>query len=224
MSAHTVEDFQASLARDLSWRKQEITALRLSALRSSASRDYLFRAGLVLLCAHWEGFLRNSVECYIEHVFAQGLRVRELTPVFVAVAYFGDVRRAADAGFPGSQETHVRLAERILRGTDEVCSTAGWTARTEGNPSSEVLHRLMLSVGLNSQLGLDGASWSATRVFIDEQLLRDRHRVAHGDGFRVSRSEFLDRTRRMLGLLDRLSSELLNAAEQRTYRAIVESA
>lgn len=218
MTILTLEDLQSKLARDLAWRKREISGLRVSALRSDARRNYLFRAGLVLLCAHWEGFLRRSIECYVDHVFSQNLKIKELTPEFVALAYFSDVRRAGEANYPGSEENHLKLAKRILRGTEEICARSSWDIRTEGNPGTDVLARLLASVGLDTQLGFDAATRSAMKVYIDEQVVRDRHRVAHGEGFRVSRDEFLERTQRMLDLLDRVSTELLSAAENKAYR------
>lgn len=219
MRVTTIEELQAALERDLAWRKKEISGLRLSAVRSDAGRDYLFRAGLVLLCAHWEGFLRRAVGLYTKHVFSQGLMVRELTPVFVAMSYFGDVKKAAEASYPGSQDHHVRLANRILEGVDVPCNKSTWEVRTESNPGTEVLVRLLSSVGLDPSLGLDAASWSATKVFIDEKVVRDRHAVAHGEGLRLPRDEFLDRASRLTTLIEGLSACVLSAAECGAYRA-----
>ncbi|WP_241303283.1 MAE_28990/MAE_18760 family HEPN-like nuclease [Burkholderia stabilis] len=221
MSARTVEEFQAKIARELAWRKREITGLRLSARRSDGGRSYLFRAGLVLLCAHWEGFLRKSIEIYFDHVFSQKLRIRELTPNFVAASFFADVQRAGKTDYPGSPETHGKLANRILKGLDEICTHSTWDAKTEGNPGTDVLTRLLSSAGIHPQLGLDAATWSTTKIFIDEQVVRDRHRVAHGEGFRLSRIEFLERSERILLLLDRISNEFINAAENKAYKATV---
>ncbi|KGS35433.1 hypothetical protein X945_5769 [Burkholderia pseudomallei ABCPW 107] len=78
---------------------------------------------------------------------------------------------------------------------------------------------MLASAGISPQLGFDAAAWSTMQVFINEQVVRDRHRVAHGEGFRVSRVEFLERSERMLELLDRVSSELIAAAEQERYRS-----
>jgi hypothetical protein len=218
MPAQTVEELQAQLDKELAWRKKEISGLRVSAARSDSDRRYLYRAGLVLLCAHWEGFLKRSVDLYVRHVFSQGLRISELVPVFVANAFFSDVKKAGEANFPGSEECHIRLAQRIQLGTTEVCATPTWEVKTEANPGSDILFKLLSSVGINTRLGYDDASWGTMRVFIDEQVLRDRHRVAHGDGFPVNRDEFLERAERMTRLLERLSSTVLGAAEARSYR------
>jgi len=212
MSLRTVEGFQEKIAKDLAWRKREISGLRMSAHRSDSERMYLFRAGLVLLCAHWEGFLKRGVDLYIDHVFSQ-----KLTPTFVAAAFFSDVQNAGKTDYPGSKDTHVKLAERIQRGLDVVCDRSTWAVKTEGNPGSDVLGRLLLSAGINPQLGFDSATWSTTKIFIDEQVVGDRHRIAHGEGFQITRQEFLERSQRLVELLDCVGNELISAAEHKAY-------
>jgi hypothetical protein len=65
---------------------------------------------------------------------------------------------------------------------------------------------------------MDGAAWAATVVFIDEQILRDRHYIAHGMSFRLSRDEFLERAERLSRLLDALHSTIMSSAMSRSYR------
>lgn len=218
MAVQRIEDLQRGLDRELAWRKKEISGLRLSAMKSDSERHYLFRAGLVLLCAHWEGFLKRGASLYLDHVFSQGLRIADLTPLMVAVAFFDDVKNASGASFPNSERHHISLARRILQGLDEVCVRPGWNISTGGNPGSELLEKILESIGVDPRLGMDGAAWGATVVFIDEQILRDRHHVAHGMSFRLSRNEFLDRAERLSSLLDALHSTIMSSAVSRSYR------
>jgi hypothetical protein len=219
MSLRTVESLQQKIARELAWRKREISGLRLSVRRSGGDRHFLFRAGLVLLCAHWEGFLRESTRLYFRHVFDQQLRLKELAPNFIAVAFFSDVQRAGKSDNPGSAESHGRLVQRILNCKDEICTHSTWEVKTNGNPSTEVLARLLTSAGLSPTLGFDAAAWSTTSVFINEQIVRDRNLIAHGEGFQLSQVQLLERSSRMLDLLDHVSNELLSAAERQIYRS-----
>lgn len=216
----SLEDLQYQLERESSWRKKEIVALRTSAMQSSPTRSYFYRAGLVLVCAHWEGYLRQSIAAYINHVFAQRLRVKELAPSFVALSFFGDVKNAAEADFPGSANHHVKLAHRILRGLDEICPPPSWDVDTESNPGSSTVQRLLLTAGLDPRLGMDIATWETTCKFIDQQIVGERHLVAHGRGLPVEREVFVERSRRMLLLLDTLEGVILDSAESRSYRVI----
>lgn len=216
-SVATVESLQTQLQRDLTWRKKEIVSLRGAANRSDNDRHYVYRAGLVMIFAHWEGYLKTAATLYVRHVFAQRLPLGHLASVFVAHAFFSDVQKCSNSLFPGSEQTHVALANRILEGTAEVATGSTWSVDTASNPSTEVLDRILRSLGLAADLGLDGATWSATRVFINEKVVADRHKVAHGEGFRIDKMEFLSRSARMLALLDTLSEQILNAAQSRAY-------
>jgi hypothetical protein len=154
MALRTLEELQSKLERELAWRKKEIANIRWVAKQSGAERRYFFRSGLVLLCAHWEGYLKISVQRYMEHVLAQGLHLRELSAPMVAAVLYKDVKRAADANYPGSEGAHLRLARTILewfggRAANVTC----WEVGTEGNPGSEVLSRILASAGLDARPG-----------------------------------------------------------------------
>ncbi|WP_368930465.1 MAE_28990/MAE_18760 family HEPN-like nuclease [Achromobacter xylosoxidans] len=213
-------EFQDSIQRELAWRKREISAIKISAMRVDDSAQHVFRSGQVILCAHWEGFLKKSVTLYISHVFSQKFKLREYSTNIISIAYFKDVMNAASAKYPGSDDHHIKLARTILDTLDEVCEDPGWSPDTEGNPGSGVLQRILKSVGLDAQLGMDAALWSTTKVFINDHLVKDRHIIAHGQNLPVVRESFLDRAERLIVLLDTLSGQLLDAAEARTYRSI----
>lgn len=211
-------DLQDALQRELAWRKREISDIRAVAMKPDESPACILRGSLVLLCAHWEGFLKKSAKLYIRHVFSQDVRLRDLTPNLVAIAYFTDVSKAAEAKFPGSQDHHIRLASRILNSIDERPGDPTWDVDTEGNPGSDVLKRVLSSIGLDLQLGMDAASWGTTKVFINEQLVRDRHSIAHGEGLPISKENLLERAERLLALLDVLSERILDHASTKAYQ------
>ena len=213
----TVADFQNAVQRDLAWRKLEISALRTLVNQSDEDAHYVFRATQVLLCAHWEGFLKKAARLYLEHVFAQNILLKDMVPCMVAVAYFDDVLAAASAKFPGSELNHLKLAEKIVRTINGRVERPSWNVDTEGNPGTDTLERVLRSIGVDPQLEMELAAWTTTRVFINEQIVRDRHYVAHGDGFRIDRASLLARVQRLLDLLDTLSDRLQDAAVSKRY-------
>lgn len=219
VSLKTLDKLEDRLASQLGWRKKEIAALRTASTRASSSREYYCRAGAVMLCAHWEGFLKSAVQAYVDHVFAQGLLISQLKPPFVSIFFFKAVRVAGEAKFPGSEQHHIKLAKKIISGISSPCRQAGWTVDTEGNPSSTVLSQLLASVGLDGQMGRDATAWSVTRVFIDSQILKDRHKIAHGERVYVSHSSFVDRSNRIIEMCEDLSRLVIAAANARSYEA-----
>jgi hypothetical protein len=171
-----------------------------------------------MLSAHWEGFLRASIQSYVDFVFSQELSLGQLIEPFVAAFFYKEVMNAATANFPGSKEQHIKLAKKITRYIDEPCRRASWVVNTEGNPSSEVTRSILTSVGLDPQMGMDEASWSVYKVFLDGQLLKDRHKVAHGERFPISPENFRERSDRVIDLCESLLRQILEAAGSGMYR------
>ncbi|NPD26784.1 MAE_28990/MAE_18760 family HEPN-like nuclease [Corallococcus exiguus] len=217
MSLLNVDDLETKLAKDVSWRKKEIADLTTLALQLGDNASHISRSGLVILCAHWEGYLKQSTQRYVEHVVAQRLKLRDLAPVFIANTFYSDVKNAASANHPGSEENHIRLAKRILRGLDEPCPQATWIINTESNPGTGVMERILRSIGIDFKLGLNMAEWSGMKAFIDEHIVGDRHKIAHGEFHKIDSSEFISRAGRLLSLLDRLTEVLIQAAANRAY-------
>ncbi|RYG56921.1 MAG: hypothetical protein EON56_03340 [Alphaproteobacteria bacterium] len=218
MTPQPLEALQRSLERELSWRSDEITELCTVISEGGAQAYPLFRAGLVMLSAHWEGFLKKSVSLYLDHVFAQRLPLDQLSPPMVAVAFFNDVKHAATSNYPGSDLHHVSLARRIQQGLHTICEKPGWTVATQGNPGTDLLERILASVGLDKRLGMDEPAWAATGKFINDHVLRDRHQVAHGEGLRLTQDEILARATRLLDLLATLRLTIIEAAGAERYR------
>lgn len=220
MSIASISGLQAKLEKDVAWRKKEIVDIKMLATQATPDLHHIFRAGTVMLCAHWEGYLKNSVQRYIDHVLAQRLPLKELSPVFVANLYFRDVKIAAQADHPASEHHHIRLAKRILRGTDAICEPPAWDLASESNPGTNMVDKLLRSAGLDSSLGMNAADWSATKVFIDEHVLADRHKIAHGEHCRVDKAVFTERAERLVGLFDLLTDSILKSAVRQDYRNV----
>lgn len=176
-----------------------------------------------MLSAHWEGFLRASVQSYVDYVFSRGLNLSQLAEPFVAIFFYREVINAAAANFPGSKEQHIKLAKKITRYLDQPCTRASWVVTTDGNPSSAVTRNILTSVGLDPRMGMDEASWSVQKVFIDSQLLKDRHKVAHGERLPISYDNFLERSDRVIHLCELLRQLILTAAASDAFMRSPES-
>lgn len=214
----TIEQLQGKIDRDLAWRKKEIVAILRGATRASAARQYYCRAGVVMLCAHWEGFLRRAVELYVKFVFSHGLPYQEMSDHFVAISFYDDVVEAAKANFPGAQQHHIKLSRKIR---DARTGPPRWKVSTNGNPSSEVLTGLMESIGVDGQLGMGAAEWARAKTFIDSLLLAERHKIAHGEGLQVDGQVFRQRVGIMISLCQSVASAIIFAAQNENYRIAV---
>lgn len=215
MPPQTVLQLQEKIDRDLAWRKKEIVAILRATARASASKHYYCRAGVVMLCAHWEGFLKKSVSLYVKFVFSQGLNYAEMSDNFVAISFYDDVVEAAKATYPGAEQHHIKLSRKIR---DAVTGPSRWTVGTHGNPSSDVLSCLMQSVGVDAHLNMSATEWASTKTFIDSLLLAERHKIAHGEGLHVDGEVFRERVYLMLSLCQSISDAIISAAQVGSYR------
>ncbi len=80
----TLTQLRNFLDREFLWRLKEIADLKSSVRSSSSLRcKTLTRAGVPLLYAHWEGFVKNSSLGYVNFVSSQRLRYEELASCFI---------------------------------------------------------------------------------------------------------------------------------------------
>src|ERR1700741_2943080 len=81
----TLSQFQEILDSSFGWRIVEISDLKTSISSASGKRQtVLIRAGIPLLYAHWEGFVKNASDAYLEFVCSRELTFRELKACFIA--------------------------------------------------------------------------------------------------------------------------------------------
>ena len=62
-----IEQFQDFLDKDLAWRKHEISQLFMI-LDTVESKEVIGKSIILLLYAHWEGFVKKSSKCYLKYV------------------------------------------------------------------------------------------------------------------------------------------------------------
>lgn len=67
MSLKTVENLSDKLDYEISWRRVELTNLKFNVENvNGATLGTNLRSSLVLLYAHWEGFVKKSLSYYLE--------------------------------------------------------------------------------------------------------------------------------------------------------------
>ena len=57
-----IEQLEEELTKDLSWRKKEMLSLKILIEKDSVNENILLRAGMALLCAHFEGFIKKGIQ------------------------------------------------------------------------------------------------------------------------------------------------------------------
>lgn len=210
----TADELQNVLDRELSWRIKEIADIRSAArIARVGSEMTLRRAGIALLYAHWEGFIKASAGAYVTYVASQRLRHSELQHCFVAMslrAQIGEVSSIKHA------RPVIAALDAILNSQDDRASFSGrpsWGKRL-GNLNSQVF------INVAHWVGLDVEQYRTKWHFIDDRLLARRNAIAHGrgGGLELDRKGFDELVHGVLELLRWFKTDIENAVSTRAFR------
>lgn len=206
----TANQLQDVLDREFSWRLKEIHDIR-TAVRSadSSAQRTLMRAGVTLLYAHWEGFVKTSAEAYVNFLALKGLRYSQLQSCFVALGLKGHINQISESS---RSKTTVSAVEFILAELDK-------PARLPTRDSIDTQANLSSSVFCNiaGWIGIDAGRYATKFNFLDESLLRRRNRIAHGQYLELDATTFGDLVDQVLEIMRWFKNDLENALATEAY-------
>lgn len=195
---------------DLAWRRKEIIELRAIARSAKAKKaDVHVRAGVSMLYAHWEGFIKNASNAYVAFVSALKMKTRELEDSFVALSI---KTRLAAMGDSGKSAVAVSTIAHLISILDKPASLPAAGISAEGNLKSEVF------VNIGGWLGIDVNKYSARFNLIDETLLASRNKIAHGEYLNISPQRFDSLADEILELMVWFKTDLENAAACKSFQ------
>jgi hypothetical protein len=213
MSAiRTQADLQNEMAADFAWRKKELHALKTMVIanENTHNRDLFIRAAITLLYAHWEGFIKSIGGHYLEFVGRKQLKHEELRSNFLAVALSRLIRDLAAA----SKVQHCLEIVAFFREEASARSSFDWKAgvNTKSNLKSSVFHEIVM------MLGLDYSRFSTKEKLLDEKLLKNRNRIAHGQFLLLQVKEYIDLHDEVIGMMQDFYNQIENSAFTDAYR------
>jgi hypothetical protein len=210
MKIRSQEEFVTFVDERLAWRRKEIATI--NALIHDArdhQKQVLIRAGVALLYAHWEGFIKEAASAYCAFVRDRRMSLDHLQPSFVAVILRSMLRRSQAGKRIGP---YVDAATIMLREA-AACRIlpADNVIDTESNLTYEVFADIALTIGL------DVADFATKANLIDEGLLVRRHKIAHGERLVVDAEAFDDIRLGVLWCIEQFRDKVENAAVTRLY-------
>lgn len=212
MTVHTVEELEFLIAEDIAWRKKELSDIKglvQSNSTSSLRRKALIRSGIAMLYAHWEGFIKNSSQWYLEFVLSRRLTYKQLSPNFVAIAMKSKLVQATQSN---KASVFIPVCDFFVNNLDDRCKfSTDNLIKTQSNLSSSVLKEIILL------LGLDYSFYEMKEKFIDINLVNTRNVIAHGDYLIVDKDEYLERFTLVLEMLEYYRNSIENAALSGQY-------
>jgi hypothetical protein len=212
MKIRTLEDLNQRLTDDLIWRKKEISDLKSlieTKIFSPSKHNALLRSGVTLLYAHWEGYIKTAATSYLEFVAKQKFTYEDLAINFVAIAMKTKLNKVTETNKATvfTEVAHFMLTQmnqRSLIHCEDVVSTAS-------NLSSSILCEIVCI------LGLDYSFYETKEVIINEQLLKRRNGIAHGEYLSLDRQEYQQLHDEILAMIENFRTQIENNASQKLY-------
>ena len=82
----TTNQLEENINNSFSWRRKELSIYKTNLQKAEGKwKEALLRAGVPLIYAHWEGFVKEIAEFYLEHVSLQSLKHIDLKSTFIAL-------------------------------------------------------------------------------------------------------------------------------------------
>jgi hypothetical protein len=211
MKIRTIEHLNDILSNELAWRKKELSVLRgdIISRKNQFSYKVLLRAGITILYAHWEGFIKKAGQHYLEFVYLQKPQNKELQHNFLTLSLLKNINF--------NMET--KKASHFYQITDFFINSQRLKAKlpvkegidTGSNLSTNVLREIIWC------LGLDYSMFESKEKLIDSRLVDKRNHIAHGENIGIDFELYDSLHSEILCLLDGFKNQIENAAILQLY-------
>lgn len=181
----------------------------------SYAQAALLRAGVPLIYAHWEGFVKAASEVYLEFVSNQHLRYEELASCFVV---FAAKKHVASIVQSTRASINIEVVDFFRNSSGKPANISLSNAvNTESNLSSVVFKNIAASIGIKTE------RYAAYSNLLDQSLLERRNKIAHGEYLDIDAVSFGKLADEVLGLLRMYKTDIENLASTSAYRAPAEA-
>jgi hypothetical protein len=213
MKIKTKEQYFELLNDDFGWRRKELTSIKQRVeLAKPINLNSEMRAGILLLYAHWEGFIKTACTNYLDFVKFQKLSYSNLSDNLLALSLRSKIQEIENRG------QHIIHKEFIHFFQNDLEQRATWNLEkaidTKSNLNSEILKNIL------SVVGISFTDFELKGHLIDVQLLKNRNNIAHGNGNKldVNKDSYLTLHQVIVGLLNIFHSHLSNLVILEKYK------
>jgi hypothetical protein len=205
----------------LAWRRIEMRALigaLMSAEAGSADSPLsraLARSCAALIYAHWEGFIKESCQCYVDFVAVRRLKFGELNDGLLRTALLGMAKRLIS----GDEAGTAALLDAVRRPQEARAKIPKNTmVDTKSNLRFNVLCEILESAGFSAD------AFSMKSHFIDKSLCDVRNSVAHGRGLFPKVEDVETMHSEVIGMMELVRDMIMASVRENSYRNARETA
>ena len=207
----TVGQLAEGLDQEFSWRLQELSSLRqLIRQADGVSRRTALRAAVPVLYAHWEGFVKEAAVTYGRYISNSRLRYRDVRLCFLGIRALGRVRELSDIK-RRIFAPEALLADIFAAEESRVVISLSDHLDDIGNLDFDRFEQIALF------LSIDIEPYVSKRPIIDEVLLSNRNKIAHGEYLPIDERSYEELSSAILELMRQFKTDVQNGAALKKY-------
>ncbi|MBK5072056.1 hypothetical protein I2492_03355 [Budviciaceae bacterium CWB-B4] len=176
-----IEQLESLLEEDLGWRKKELSSLTLIA--EQHNDEVILKSIILLLYAHWEGYIKKSSKLYLRYISESRLSLNELTDNFKAVALKNIISQCFNSIDSLTLQNEITVInsfseekKKKFKVDIDIDNDFEKTfIDTQSNLNPKVFKNLLSIIGLNYK-----AQMKSKEIYIDKYLLSNRNLISHG--------------------------------------------
>ncbi len=210
MKIRTKENFIDEMDNEIAWRKKELSYLKGNVKSNSPYFKTHLRTGIVLLYAHWEGFVKNACELYLTYVKSLRLRYEELGENLIALSLKVSLTEFEQTN---KSTVHCQVVNFLLNKMNERANVPSENViKTGSNLNSNILREILTTVGL------DYSAYELKNNLIDTVLLKNRNSIAHGEYIELDEVDFNELHTEIVSMMDDIKNKLSNMVVLESFR------
>lgn len=210
MKIKTKENFIDAIDAEIVWRKKELSYLKGNVKANNPYYKTHLRIGIVLLYAHWEGFVKNACEFYLTYLKSLRLQYDELTENIIAFSLKNSLNEFEHTN---KSTIHCQIIDFLLNKLNQRANVPNDNIiKTGSNLNSSILKEILTTIGL------DYSNYELKNHLIDTVLLKNRNSIAHGEYIELGEVDFYDLHSEIISIMDDIKNRLSNMVIMEAYK------
>jgi len=208
MKIRSKTELQEKVNADIAQRKLEIINLKGLLHKAKNKNETLLAKCLVVLSySHWEGFVKNASRFYMMYIKSKGLSQHQYSQPLRSSLFYRHIMRKSDSAI-----NKILLTENCLYNNMDFEIDVNDLCDTESNLNFDTLKKILFNVGIRS------TEFDTKEIFINERIVGDRNKFAHGELQPYTKKEACDIADEVIKLVDKYKTEIENAIATDSYQ------
>jgi hypothetical protein len=176
------------IEKDYAWRISELSNYRSALLteQNEKAQKAKIRAGVALLYAHWEGFIKQLANWYYDFVSFQSHNISDLSESFASIILRAELNVLESSN---KIKDHQRVIKMIFEGMNKTAYFSSKSPIKVSNLKFEIFEDVCILLGINPLEFESRYKRKFDRniqLTIDEDLVGQRNSIAHGEYLPIS--------------------------------------